>query len=224
MLCLLGRNIRSPLRRSCPQDLIKIKDRERLALLEFIEARSVVADMPCTRCFRAKTACRFGEGSSRCRSCIEAKKPCDGVLVASTLQKLNAQQKEWDEKEEAAGEELLRLHEELARLQSLMATAAGRLSRIRKTRKLVRERQAETFRRGMQEVDESDALESALDAHERGMVEELQFMQVPNDVDWSLYGLGDEFSDLGPLVQASGSKVSASRGSPGAAVGSAEGS
>ncbi|KZL87392.1 hypothetical protein CI238_13187 [Colletotrichum incanum] len=88
-------------------------------LLEFIKACSVVADMPYTCCFRAKTACCFGEGSSRCRSCIKAKKPCDSVL-----------QKEWDKKEEAAGEELLRLHEELARLQSLIATAAGRLSRI----------------------------------------------------------------------------------------------
>ncbi|KAL0938241.1 uncharacterized protein CTRU02_207972 [Colletotrichum truncatum] len=40
--------------------------------------------MPCTRCFRAKVPCRFGEKSTRCRTCIEAKKPCDGVLVAST--------------------------------------------------------------------------------------------------------------------------------------------
>ncbi|CCF44382.1 hypothetical protein CH063_13814 [Colletotrichum higginsianum] len=117
-----------------------------------------------------------------------------------SVQRLNAQQREWDEKEEKAGEELLKLHEELARLQSLMATAAGRLARIRKTRKLVRDRQAETFRRGMKEIDESDALESALGAHERGVVEELQFMGVSNDVDWSSFGLGDDFSGLGPLV------------------------
>ncbi|KZL63097.1 hypothetical protein CI238_13033 [Colletotrichum incanum] len=85
--------------------------------------------MPYTRCFRAKTVCRFGEGSSRYRSCIKAKKPCDSVLVAST-----------HKKEEAAGKELLRLHEELAQLQSLIATAAGRLSRIQKTQKLIRKR------------------------------------------------------------------------------------
>nr|XP_036575326.1 uncharacterized protein CTRU02_14756 [Colletotrichum truncatum]KAF6781879.1 hypothetical protein CTRU02_14756 [Colletotrichum truncatum] len=41
--------------------------------------------MPCTRCFRAKVLCRFGEKSIRYRTCIEAKKPCDGVLVASTF-------------------------------------------------------------------------------------------------------------------------------------------
>ncbi|KAF6796443.1 hypothetical protein CMUS01_15856 [Colletotrichum musicola] len=53
--------------------------------------------MPCTRCFRAKVPCRFGEKSTRCRTCIVAKKSCDGVL-------------EWDEKEEKAGEELLELY------------------------------------------------------------------------------------------------------------------
>ncbi|OHW99507.1 hypothetical protein CSPAE12_01787 [Colletotrichum incanum] len=144
--------------------------------------------MPYTRCFRAKTACRFSEGSSRYRSCIKAKKPCDSVLVAST------------------------------------PTAAGRLSRIQKTQKLIRKRQAKTFRRSMQEVDKSDALELVLDTYKRGIVEELQFIQVPNNVNWSLYGLSDKFSDLGPLVQASGSKVSASRNSPRAAVRSARGS
>ncbi|KAH9226929.1 hypothetical protein K456DRAFT_58375 [Colletotrichum gloeosporioides 23] len=40
--------------------------------------------MPCTCCFQAKVPCCFGEKLSRCRTCIKAKKPCDGVLVAST--------------------------------------------------------------------------------------------------------------------------------------------
>lgn len=61
-----------------------IKDRERAALIEYVESRSIDSDMPCTRCFRAKVPCRFGEKSTRCRTCIAAKKPCDGVLVAST--------------------------------------------------------------------------------------------------------------------------------------------
>ncbi|OHX00910.1 hypothetical protein CSPAE12_00489, partial [Colletotrichum incanum] len=78
----------------------EIKDRERLTLLEFIKAYSVVTDMPYTYYFRVKTAYRFSKGSSYCRSYVKAKKPCDSVL-------------EWDKKEEAAGKELLRLHEEL---------------------------------------------------------------------------------------------------------------
>nr|XP_036575570.1 uncharacterized protein CTRU02_14489 [Colletotrichum truncatum]XP_036588020.1 uncharacterized protein CTRU02_02032 [Colletotrichum truncatum]KAF6782159.1 hypothetical protein CTRU02_14489 [Colletotrichum truncatum]KAF6799161.1 hypothetical protein CTRU02_02032 [Colletotrichum truncatum] len=128
--------------------------------------------MPCTRCFRAKVPCRFGEKSTRCRTCIEAKKPCDGVLVAST-------RKEWDEKEEKAGEELFALHQEFARLQVQMADAAGRLKRIRTVRKMVRERQTEVFERGMQEVDREDGVLAddevlpALDAYERFVVSDL---------------------------------------------------
>nr|XP_036576258.1 uncharacterized protein CTRU02_13793 [Colletotrichum truncatum]KAF6782967.1 hypothetical protein CTRU02_13793 [Colletotrichum truncatum] len=159
--------------------------------------------MPCTRCFRAKVPCRFGEKSTRCRTCIEAKKPCDGVLVASTLQKLNSQQKEWDEKEEKAGEELFALHQEFARLQVQIADAAGRLKRIRTVRKMVRERQTEVFERGMQEVDNDEVL-PALDAHERFVVSDLQAVGLGNDPPWSLFGFGDEFVGLGPLVDGAG--------------------
>ncbi|KAJ0267424.1 hypothetical protein COL940_014383, partial [Colletotrichum noveboracense] len=98
-------------------------------------------------------------------------------------QKLNKQQKEWDKKEEKAGEELLTLHQEFARLQTQIAEAASRLSRIRKTRKLVRERQTEAFERGMQEIDEEDGVLPALDAHERWVVNDLQFQGVENDPD-----------------------------------------
>ncbi|KAH9234144.1 hypothetical protein K456DRAFT_52484 [Colletotrichum gloeosporioides 23] len=156
--------------------------------------------MPYTRCFRAKVPCRFSEKSSRCHTCIEAKKPCDGVLVASTLQKLNKQQKEWDEKEEKAGEELLALHQEFTRLQTQIAEAASRLSRIRKTRKLVRERQTKAFKRGMQEIDEEDGVLPALDAHERWVVNNLQFQGVENNPDWTGFGISEEFADLGPLL------------------------
>ncbi|OHW99448.1 hypothetical protein CSPAE12_01823 [Colletotrichum incanum] len=103
--------------------------------------------MPYTCCFCAKTAYCFSEGSSCCRSCIKAKKPCDSVL-------------------------LLRL-----------AACLG----FRKLRNL--------------------------------------FISVkPKLFVVSLYGLSDKFSDLRPLVQASGSKVSVSRNSPRAAVRSARGS
>nr|XP_036575832.1 uncharacterized protein CTRU02_14242 [Colletotrichum truncatum]KAF6782465.1 hypothetical protein CTRU02_14242 [Colletotrichum truncatum] len=156
--------------------------------------------MPCTRCFRAKRACQFAEGANRCQLCAQHKKPCDGLVVASTLSKLNSQRKEWDEKEEEAGEEVLRIHEELARLQSDMALAVSRLSRIRQIRKKVVERQKETFARGMQELDAEDGLLSVLDAHEAGVVGDLRFLGVPNDPSWSSFGVGEEFADLGPLV------------------------
>lgn len=122
------------------------------------------------------------------------------------MQKLNSQQKEWDEKEEKAGEELLALHREFARLQSQMAEAASRLSRIRTIRKKVRERQTEAFERGMQEIDREDGvlpegdLLSALDAHEKFVVSDLQAVGLENEPPWSAFGFGDDFADLGPLV------------------------
>ncbi|KAL0939832.1 uncharacterized protein CTRU02_206442 [Colletotrichum truncatum] len=162
-----------------------IKDRERAALIEYVESRSIASDMPCTRCFRAKVPCRFSEKSTRCRTCIEAKKPCDGVLVAST-------------------------HQEFARLQVQMADAAGRLKRIRTVRKMVRERQTEVFKRGIQEVDREDGVLAddevlpALDAYERFVVSDLQAVGLGNDPPWSLFGFGDEFVGLGPLVDGAG--------------------
>lgn len=122
------------------------------------------------------------------------------VLIGGVVQKLNAQQKEWDEKEEKAGEELLALHNEFARLQSQMAEAASRLSRIRKIRKKVRDRQQEAFERGMQEVDVEDGLSTALDAHEGWVVSDLQALGLPNDPNWTDFGVGEEFADLGPLL------------------------
>nr|XP_036575328.1 uncharacterized protein CTRU02_14758 [Colletotrichum truncatum]KAF6781881.1 hypothetical protein CTRU02_14758 [Colletotrichum truncatum] len=196
--------------RKTKSHLTMIKDRERAALIKYVESRSIASDMPCTRCFRAKVPYRFGEKSTRCRTCIEAKKPCDGVLVASTLQKLNSQQKEWDEKEEKAGEELFALHQEFARLQVQIADAAGRLKRIRTVRKMVRERQTEVFKRGMQEVDREDGVLAddevlpALDAYERFVVSNLQAVGLGNDPPWSLFGFGDEFVGLGPLVDGAG--------------------
>nr|XP_036586921.1 uncharacterized protein CTRU02_03509 [Colletotrichum truncatum]KAF6797478.1 hypothetical protein CTRU02_03509 [Colletotrichum truncatum] len=136
--------------------------------------------MPCTRCFRAKVPCRFSKKSTRCKTYIEAKKPCNGVLVAST-------RKEWDEKEEKAGKELFALHQEFARLQVQMADAAGRLKRIRTVRKMVRERQTEVFKHSMQEVDREDSVLAddevlpALDAYERFVVSNLQAVGLGND-------------------------------------------
>lgn len=61
------------------------KRNERIALLaSFDESVSQSADMPCTRCFRQDWPCVMAEGVSRCRRCVNDKKSCDGVLVASS--------------------------------------------------------------------------------------------------------------------------------------------
>lgn len=104
---------------------------------------------------------------------------------------------EMDEGE--ASDDLLKLHEEMAALQSRLAAAAGRLSRIRKIRARVKEKRSEATRRGLQEVEQQDGILSMLDAHEDAVVRDLQVDHVPNDVDWSSLGLGDDFLDASPL-------------------------
>lgn len=60
------------------------KKRENFSLAKRVLVSGIVADMPCTRCYRLKLPCVISEASSRCGSCVKAKKSCDGVLVAST--------------------------------------------------------------------------------------------------------------------------------------------
>ncbi|KAG7403324.1 hypothetical protein Forpe1208_v016370 [Fusarium oxysporum f. sp. rapae] len=92
--------------------------------------------------------------SARCSECIRAKKSCDGTRVASSLMNLMKQEKKLENDEDEASEDLLKLHEEMAALQSRLALAAGRC-------------------RGS-EVDQQDAILSGLDAHEDALLRDLQ--------------------------------------------------
>ena len=175
------------------------KSLERSALAESIDLLGTVVDMPCSFCFKRHLDCRMSEGVSRCAECVKRGRSCDGTLVASSLTRLLAEQRKLESDEEATGEEVLALHNRLSELQSQLATAVSRLSRIRKIRKKVKERSSELLRRGMQELDKEDGVLPALDAHEQWVTRDLQSFGVPEDVDWSSLGLGD-FSDVGPLV------------------------
>ncbi|ORY60690.1 uncharacterized protein BCR38DRAFT_349772 [Pseudomassariella vexata] len=152
--------------------------------------------MPCSFCFQRKLSCRMIEKSTRCQKCVRRGRSCDGVLVASSLERMLSQQKKLDDEEEEASENLLALHSRLAEIQSELALAAGRLSRIRKIRKRVKNKSSELFERGIAELDKEDDILPALDSHERYM----RSMGVPEDVDWSSFGLGADFSDLGSLI------------------------
>ncbi|SCO87610.1 uncharacterized protein FRV6_11737 [Fusarium oxysporum] len=89
--------------------------------------------------------------------------------------------------------------------------AAGRLSRIRKIRNRVKEKRSEATRRGLQEVDQQDAILSGLDAHKDTLLRDLQVDHVPNDVDWSALGLGDNFLNASPLFEAGKSSSGVAR-------------
>jgi hypothetical protein len=106
------------------------------------------------------------------------------------VRKLISQEKKLDKDEEEAGEDLLKLHEELATLQARMAVAAGRLSRIRKTKNKVKERRTTEFRRGIQGLDGEDKLAEELSRREEAATEELHSLN-PENIDWDSLGLGD---------------------------------
>ncbi|PNP61354.1 hypothetical protein FNYG_13913 [Fusarium nygamai] len=176
------------------------KEREIEALADSVRDFGDDAEMPCTRCFRENQRCIMSSDSSRCEYCVRNRKSCDGTRVASSLMTLMKQEKKLENDEDEASEDLLKLHEEMAALQSRLAAAAGRLSRIRKIKSRVREKRSEATRRGLQEVEQQDNLLSMLDAHEGALLEDLQADHVPNDVDWSALGLGDDFLNASPLL------------------------
>ncbi|PCD46608.1 hypothetical protein AU210_002009 [Fusarium oxysporum f. sp. radicis-cucumerinum] len=86
--------------------------------------------------------------------------------MASTLNRLVDQQEKLEAQEEEAGDKVLVLHKELMELQSSLAEAVSRLQRIRKIKKRVKERGAELFERGMQELNKEDNILPALQSHE----------------------------------------------------------
>jgi hypothetical protein len=98
-----------------------------------------------------------------------------------------------------AEDALLDLQSKLVELQSQLSDAVGRLARIRRIKRSVRERGAQASDRVMEELDKEDGVLPALEAHERHVVGDLQALGVPNEVDWSSLGIGD-FDGMGPLL------------------------
>lgn len=176
------------------------KTRERSILFDSISLLGVSADMPCTHCFKNKKACRMVERSSRCQECVRRGRQCDGVLVASSLERLLSQQRKLEAEEDEANDNLGTLYEKMTELQSQLSSAMGRLSRIRKIRSQVKNKMMTEVQRGVIELDEEDGILPALESHEQFVVGDLQSLGVSNEMDWSTLGLGDEFAELGSLV------------------------
>jgi len=166
----------------------------RVALAAAIESQGGLAEMPCTFCFRQNRPCRMAEGSSRCAECTRRGRVCDGKFVGASLLKMLEETKKL-EREETEAEEALFI------LQTQLSTAVGRLARIRRMKRSLKDRSAEAFSRGVQEVEEEDGV---LNSEEGNVVGFLEGLGVPENVDWSALGLGDGFHDLGSLHEPPG--------------------
>ncbi|KAM0412756.1 hypothetical protein ACHAPD_007802 [Fusarium lateritium] len=141
------------------------KDRKINTLALSVEFSNEEANMPYTRCFHAGKKCLIS------------------TRIALSLMNLMKQEKKLENNEDAASEDLLKLHEEIAALQSRLSLAAGRLSRIRKIRSKVKKKRSKATRYGLQEVDQADDILSGLDAYEDAVIQDLQVNCVLNEVD-----------------------------------------
>ncbi|KAJ0122811.1 Uncharacterized protein HZ326_31605 [Fusarium oxysporum f. sp. albedinis] len=100
--------------------------------------------MPCTYCFRGNKRCIISADSGRYNKYIRSKKSCDSMQ----------QEKKLENNKDKASKDLLRLHKEMAALQSRLAAAAGRLLHIYKIKSRVREKHSKATHRGLQEVEQ----------------------------------------------------------------------
>jgi hypothetical protein len=103
------------------------------------------------------------------------------------------------EQQKKLDQETIEAEDDLIELQAKLSAAVSRLARIRRLRDGVKSRSEELFNRGMDELESEAATVSALESHERHVVEDLHALGVPDNVDFSVFGLGDEFNDITQL-------------------------
>jgi len=109
--------------------------------------------MPCSRCFKNNLPCRIEKNKSdRCAECTRLGRVCDGSSVASALTRLLADQERLELEEEKAEKELFVL-------QTKLQTMMNRLVRLRRQKRILKDRGAEMFRRGMVGLEEVEAEE-----------------------------------------------------------------
>jgi len=122
----------------------KRKEREFLAL----RVESLGFEMaPCSYCEKRNKACVVSPDSSKCAECIRQKRKCN-VEGPSTS--------DWsalDTMEE-------RLERETEETAQVMATAAAKLARLQKQKKLLRTRAKDMLKRGLKTLDELDEAEA----------------------------------------------------------------
>lgn len=109
-------------------------------------------------------------------------------MLTRVVKTLISQEKKLEAEEESTGDDLIKLQQEMAAMQARLATTIGRLSRIRATKKRVKERREAEFRRGIQGLDGEDKLMEELSRREQEARRELPVVE--GDFDLDSLGLG----------------------------------
>lgn len=108
------------------------------------------------------------------------------------------------EQQKKLDKETIEAENDLVELQARLSAAVSRLARIRRIREGVKTRSEQLFNRGMDELEKESETLSALDSHENWVVNDLQCLGVPNETDWSSFGIGDDFAGVGQLTTSVG--------------------
>ncbi|CCF43076.1 hypothetical protein CH063_12889 [Colletotrichum higginsianum] len=140
----------------------------------------------------------MAEESSRCGECIRTgRSQCDGNNVANALSRCMSEQRKIEKEEREA-------EEEMEVLQVQLSTALGRLSRLRKQKRFLKDRGSELIRRGLQSLDELEAQDREVAEAEARVEQDLVSWGAGEVFDWSSLGVGSDFAELGPLSPSRG--------------------
>ena len=173
------------------------KTEERHRLVALIDSFGVDI-MPCSFCESRHLRCQMMEGVSRCKECVRRGRSCDGVFVASSIQKVLAAEERLKLEEEQTEEKLLAA-------QQALNEAVARLLRIRKQRASLKTRGVDLAKRCASSLDELDAQEQA----EAEAAIDVQAGGAMDVVDWSAVfhadpSLGLDFPGETPQVPSAG--------------------
>jgi len=122
-------------------------DRQRLAESILASDSALECVMPCTPCFRRKSRCVSSPKSSRCVECVLRGRACDGSSVGDVLLRTD--------------KALVKIRDEEEKAEEQLAEVLARLQRLRKQKRLLKSRHDELFARGIQQLDEDDAVDRA---------------------------------------------------------------
>lgn len=147
--------------------------------------------MPCTPCFKARVPCKMSERSRRCARCHKNGKPCDGVLVGSSLERTTQAIDKTDEEIDRTEERLAEAQQKAIEAHREATEVLARLTRLRRQRRFLRDRGDQLLERGAQELDEIDKVNADLPGFGLGDVVHLESTAVDNAHDVGAFGVFD---------------------------------